>query len=78
MTLRKTLPFENIVGKGEDTGNLHFLLFPDCFQLYQRQKSSFELHLLWWLQMLSILSFGKELTHSHTITPFDAPGKQAF
>ena len=22
--------------------------------------------------------FGKGLTHSHTMTPFDAPGKQAF
>ena len=22
--------------------------------------------------------YGKELTHSHTMTPFDAPGKQAF
>ena len=25
-----------------------------------------------------ILSFGEGLTHSHTMTPFDAPGKQAF
>ena len=24
------------------------------------------------------LSFKMELTHSHTMTPFDAPGKQAF
>ena len=23
---------ENIVGKGENTGNEHFLLFPQCFQ----------------------------------------------
>ena len=23
---------ENIVGKGEDAGYLHFLLFPQCFQ----------------------------------------------
>ena len=30
------------------------------------------------LQQSIILSFGKELTHSHTMTPFDAPGKQAF
>ena len=27
MTLRKK-PFENIVGKGENAGNQHFLLFP--------------------------------------------------
>ena len=26
-------PFENIVGKGENAGNLHFLLFPQCFLL---------------------------------------------
>ena len=30
------------------------------------------------LDQSKILSFGKELTHSHTMTPFDAPGKQAF
>ena len=30
------------------------------------------------LDQSEILSCGKELTRSHTITPFDAPGKQAF
>ena len=25
------MPFENIVGKGENAGNQHFLLFPQCF-----------------------------------------------
>ena len=25
-------PPENIVGKGENAGNQHFLLFPQCFQ----------------------------------------------
>ena len=34
MTLGKN-PFENIVGKGENAGNQHFLLFPQCFQRYQ-------------------------------------------
>ena len=48
---------ENIVGKGDNAGYQHFLLFQQCFQ-----KSS-------------ILG---SLTHSHTMTPFDAPGKQAF
>ena len=28
-------PFENIVGKGENAGTLHFLLFPPCFQPFQ-------------------------------------------
>ena len=30
MTLGK-VPFENIVGKGDNAGNQHFLLFPQCF-----------------------------------------------
>ena len=30
--------FENIVGKGENAGNQHFLLFQQCFLLYQREK----------------------------------------
>ena len=52
--------FENIVGKGENAGNQHFLLFPQCFLPIQRTKFCR-------LQMLSIWtsvkkwSFGKEL-----------------
>ena len=52
-------PFENIVGKGENAGNQHFLLFPQCFLPCQRQKSSFELRLFCRLQMLSIWSHKK-------------------
>ena len=37
-------PFQNTVGKGENAGNQHFLLLPQCFLLYQRQKLSFMLH----------------------------------
>ena len=33
--------------------------------------------ILWWPVLLSMLS-GILLTHSHSMTPFDAPGKQAF
>ena len=57
MTPRKG-PFENTVGKGENAGNQHFL-FPQCFLPYQRQKSSFELHLFCPMQMLSIWSHPK-------------------
>ena len=32
---------ENPVGKRENAGNQHFLLFPQCFLLYQREKLSF-------------------------------------
>ena len=31
-------PFENIVEKGENAGNHHFLLFPKCFVHYQKTK----------------------------------------
>ena len=34
-------PFENIVRKGDNAGNQHFLLLSQYFQPYQRQKSSF-------------------------------------
>ena len=55
--------FENIVGKEENAGNQHCLLFPHCFLLYQRQKLSFMLHLFCSLQMdkVKILSYGKWL-----------------
>ena len=36
MTFREK-PFENIVGKGENAGNQHFLLFPKCFLPYENQ-----------------------------------------
>ena len=55
---------ENIVGKEENAGYQHFLLFPQCFQKF------FFLH--------CIKSRHRVLTHSHTMTPFDTPGKQAF
>ena len=32
---------ENTVGKVENAGNQYFLLFPQCFQLYHREESSF-------------------------------------
>ena len=35
-TLKKNL-FENIVGKGENAGNQHFLLCPRCFLPYQKE-----------------------------------------
>ena len=47
-------PFENNVGKGENTGDQHFLLFPQCFLPYQSEKSAFWQNLICHLQMLSI------------------------
>ena len=37
--------FENIMGKGENAGNQHFLLFPKCFLPVLKQISIFESHL---------------------------------
>ena len=47
-------PFENIVGKGENTGNKHFLLFTQCFLPFLKQISVIQSHLFCHLQMLSI------------------------
>ena len=46
--------FENIVGKGENDGNQHFLLFPQCFLPFQRQVSNFHSLSCCHFQMLSI------------------------
>ena len=45
LTLCHTIPtftdlknrFENIVGKGENAANQHYVFYPQCFQPYQRQ-----------------------------------------
>ena len=34
----QTKPFKNINGKRENAGDLHFLLFPQCFLPYQSIK----------------------------------------
>ena len=34
----KKMPFENVVGEGENAGNQHFLLFPRCFLPFQIQS----------------------------------------
>ena len=41
LTTLKTKAFETLKEKGENAGNQHFLLFPQYFPLYQREKSSF-------------------------------------
>ena len=61
------MTFENIVRKGENAGDQHFLLFPQCFLPFLIHISIFESHLFCHLQMLSVwaypkfFSFGKEL-----------------
>ena len=69
MTLNKN-PLENIVGKGENAGDQHFLRFPQCSLPIPTRISVFKLQLFCRLQMLSILTslfllFGKELICVH-------------
>ena len=82
-------PFKNTVEKGENAGDQHFLLFPQCFLPMSKRISVFKSHLFCRLPLLSIWTslkicrlawiWAEEfLTHSHTMTPFEAPGKQAF
>ena len=58
MSLKKK-PFENIVGKGENAGNQHFLLFLQCFLLFPKQISIFQSHLFCRLQMLLYIFDGR-------------------
>ena len=53
MTLNKK-SFEIIVGKGENAGKQHFLLFPPRFLPFQKQISILESHLFCRLQILPI------------------------
>ena len=47
-------PFENIVGKGENAGNQHFLLFPQYFLPFPKQISILDSLFNCGLQMLLI------------------------
>ena len=75
--------FENSVGKGEIAVNKQFLFFPQHFLPFRRTFHHFhqiQNCLLQTLSIWTILKFCRleKVTHSHTTTPFDAPGKQAF
>ena len=45
---------ENIVGKGENAGYQHFLLYPQCFLSFSENFLIFPSHLICHLQILSI------------------------
>ena len=51
MTVKKKA-FKNIVRKGENAGNQHFLLFPQSFLPIPKRTSVVKLHLFCRLQML--------------------------
>ena len=54
MPLRK-IPYENIVGKGENTEHQPFLLFPQVFLVCERQIHCCKEHSICRMQMSSIL-----------------------
>ena len=54
LTALKKMPFQNIVEKGENAGNQHFLLFLQCYLPFPKQISGFQSHLFYHMQMLSI------------------------
>ena len=45
-------PFQNILGKGENADNQHFLLLPKCFLPFLKQNSNIDTHLLCRLYVL--------------------------
>ena len=68
LTNLKKKDFENIMGKGENAGNQHFLLDPQCFLPFPNQISIFGLHLFLLsanalnLNQSKVLTFGEELS----------------
>ena len=71
LTTLKKKPFENIVGKGENAVNQHFLLFPQCFLPFSKYISFFKPHFLllsanaFNLKWPKIFLFGKKLDKFH-------------
>ena len=70
-------PFENSVGKEENAGNQHFLLFPQCFLSYLEQILPFESTLssanAFNFDWCKILSSGKGLKHFRKQEGHDGP-----
>ena len=49
LTILKKEPFENIKGKGENAGNQHFLLFPECFLSYSIKGRNDHFSSIWFV-----------------------------
>ena len=64
-TMQRRESFENILGKGENAGNQHFLLFPKCFLSFTKNHISIsESHLL---DLLHVPSVGTRLKFNHQL-----------
>ena len=68
-----------MVGKGENAGKQHFLLFPHCFLHFQKQIFNYLIAFIlssanaFDLDQPKILSFDKELNPGFTKINFDIP-----
>ena len=78
LTTLKKKALENIVGKGVNAGNQHFLLFPQCFLPFPKLISIFATQLFCRLQMLSIWTSQKicHLVKSLSIFPNESIKRQ--
>ena len=77
LTTIKKKPFENIMRKGENTGNQHFLLLPQCFLLYQKIRDHIfllEFNLLTANPLNSVLS--KHLSLGKVLNWYDKGQKE--
>ena len=74
---RKKRCFENIVGKGDNIGN-QYLQCPLSFLICILSWSHISLVVCRYFLFGLVWNFVVWLTYSYTMTPFDAPGKQAF
>ena len=78
-TCRQFKFFINTVEKGEIAHYEQFLRFPQCFLPFIKYKNiKLSSASYFCLEESKFCCLGRGLTHSHTMTPFDAPGKQAF
>ena len=80
---------ENSVGKGENAGFQQFLLFPPCLSK-PSSLTLLKVRIVWYSLFFHLickcfefgpiqkLSFGKELSHYHTMQSFNDPDKVIF
>ena len=73
MTLNEKA-FENIVGKGENAGNQHFLLFPQCVQPFPKRFLVFRPNFFCRLQNAFILDQSKLLSFAKRVKADESMG----
>ena len=74
LTTLKKMPFESIMGKGENADNQHFSSFPRMFSALPKTNFSFLSHyfVICKCFQFGLVSIFVELTHYHIMPHFDA------